>query len=119
MIDDNTTSVFEEGKLTTNPSTDDDSVVFVADGEYEDPRVVVTGKNVEDYGTRVNVVGKLQRSIKILLEDGTAMIVSGFGAKTKKLDGVKLGGTYSFRGKIKVKTETFQGKEKTSQFLNL
>ena len=119
MIDDNTTSVFEEGKLTTNPSTDDDSVVFVADGEYEDPRVVVIGKNVEDYGAQVNGVGKLQRSIKILLTDGTAMIVSGFGAKTKKLDGVKLGGTYSFRGKLKTKTETFQGKEKTSKFLNL
>ena len=108
-------------ELTTNPSTNDDSVVFVAepDGEWEDPRKVVTGKFVEDYGEKINAVGKLQRSIKVVLPDESTIIVSGFGAKTKQLEGRKLGGTYSFRGKLKTKTEIYLGKERVSRFLNL
>jgi hypothetical protein len=108
-------------ELPTNPSTNDDSVVFVAepDGEWEDPRKVVTGKFVEDYGEKINAVGKLQRSITIMLPDGGTMLVSAFGAKAKQLEGRKLGGTYTFKGKLKSKTETFLGKEKTSRFLNL
>ena len=109
-------------QLVTNdlpsPSTDD-SIVFVADGEWEDPRKDVTGKFVEDYGERVNAVGKLQRSIAILLPDGSKMLVSGFGAKSKKLESLKLGGTYTFKGKLRAKTEIFNGKEKTTKFLNL
>ena len=79
----------------------------------------MTGKYVEDYGEQVNGVGKLQRSIKVVLPNGTAMLVSGFGAKAKKLDGLKLGYMYTFKGKLKTKQETFNGKEKTSHFLNL
>jgi len=109
-------------QLVTNdlpsPSTDD-SIVFVADGEWEDPRKDVTGKFVEDYGERVNAVGKLQRSIAILLPDGSKMLVSGFGANARKLAGLKLGSTYAFKGRLKAKTEIFQGKEKASHFLNL
>jgi hypothetical protein len=97
----------------------DDSVVFVSDGEWEDPRKDVTGKYVEDHGERTNAVGKLQRSITIVLPDGSTMLVSAFDAKAKKLEGLKLGYTYSFRGKLKTKTETFLGKAKTSRFLNL
>ena len=128
----NATSVSDQGalnistqlaaiELPINPLTSDDSVVFVAepDGEWEDPRKVVTGKFVEDYGEKINAVGKLQRSIKVVLPDESTIIVSGFGAKTKQLEGRKLGGTYTFKGKLKTKTEPFQGKEKTSYFLNL
>jgi hypothetical protein len=108
-------------ELPINPLTSDDSIILVAepDGEWEDPRKVVTGKFVEDYGEKINGVGKLQRSIKVALPDGGTIIVSGFGAKSKQLEGRKLGGTYTFKGKLKTKTETFLGKEKTSQFLNL
>ena len=126
----NATSVSDQGalnistqlaaiELSSSPLTDDDSITLVADGPYQDPRQAFTGKFVEDYGERINGVGKLQRSIKVVLPDESIIIVSGFGAKTKKLDGVKLGGTYTFKGKLKTKTEPFQGKEKTSQFLNL
>ena len=109
-------------ELPTTPQTaNNDSIVLVAepDGEWEDPRKVVTGKFVEDYGEKINGVGKLQRSIAILLPDGNKMLVSGFGAKAKQLEGRKLGGTYTFKGKLKTKAEIFLGKEKTSYFLNL
>ncbi len=104
--------------LPTNPLTDE-SVVFVADGEWEDPRKEFTGQYVENHGEQTNVVGKLQHSITIRLEDGSTMLVSAFGAKTRLLKNLKLGGTYAFKGKLKTKTENFQGAEKTSRFLNL
>ena len=97
----------------------DDSIVEIAAGEYEDPRQDVTGKHNGDHGEKINAVGKLQRSISILLPDGSSMLVSAFGAKAKKLESLKPGYTYTFKGILKTKTEIYLGKEKTSKFLNL
>ena len=120
MIDDNTTSVFEEGKLTTNPSTDDDSIVLVEEGVWEDPRQTFTVRVTDDHGEKINAVGKLQRSVTGTLSNGTTILVSAFGAKAQELRSkAKLGSTCTFRGKLKTKTEMYLGKEKTSKFLNL
>jgi hypothetical protein len=105
-------------ELATNPSTND-AVVFVTDGAWEDPRQTFTGQFVEDHGEKMNAVPKLQRSITVLLADGTKLLVSAFGEKTCFLKSLKLGGTYTFKGKLNVKTGKFQGKERVSRFLNL
>ena len=126
----NATSVSDQGalnistqlaasELPTNPQTSDDSIVEIASGEYEDPRQEVTGKHNGDHGEQINKWGKMQHSISILLPDGSTMLVSAFGPKAKKLENLKPGYTYTFRGILKTKTEPYQGKEKTSQFLNL
>ena len=126
----NATSVSDQGalnistqlaaiELPTNPQTSDDSVVFVEDGEWVDPRKEVTGKYVENHGEKINAAGKVQRSITVLLPDGSTILVSAFGAKVENLANRKLGAIYTFRGKLKTKTEIYLGKEKTSQFLNL
>jgi hypothetical protein len=129
-IEENTTGVPEQDTLTNSgelaiqhggssvPRTDD-SIVEIASGPYEDPRQEVTGKHNVDHGEQINKWGKQQRSITIVLPDGSNVLVSAFGTKAKKLDGLKLGYTYTFKGILKTKTEPYQGKEKTSTFLNL
>src|ERR1035441_120896 len=74
---------------------------------------------VEHHGEKINAVQKLQRTVTGLLPDGTTIIVSAFGEKSRLLNNLKLGGTHTFKGKYKEKTEMFRGKEKTSRFLNL
>ena len=111
-------SAIQNGAASVFPS-DCDSVVFVADGEYEDPRQAFDVRVVEHHGEKINAVQKLQRTVTGLLPDGTTIIVSAFGEKSRLLNNLKLGGTYTFKGKYKEKTEMFRGKEKTSRFLNL
>ena len=106
-------------ELPTNPQTSDDSIVEIASGEWVDPRQEVTGKHNVDHGEQINKWGKVQHSVSIVRPDGSTVLVSAFGAKAKKLDGLKLGYTYTFKGILKTKTEPYQGKEKTSTFLNL
>jgi hypothetical protein len=118
MIDDNTTSVFEEGKLITNPSTDD-AIQFVAAGVWEDPRTTVTGRMTDKFGAKTNAKGRMQSSIRATLDDGNPILISAFDGKINMLDGLKLGYTYTFKGKLKTKTEVIQNKEETSRFLNL
>jgi len=95
------------------------SIQFVEAGVYEDPRVTIKGKVIEVFDAITNVHGKAQRSIRIQQDDNTTVLVSGFGSKTAKLEGLHLGYTYSFKGKLKTKMTTYQGKEKESTFLNL
>jgi hypothetical protein len=115
----NQTEKLVTDELPTNPQTSDDSVVFVEDGEWVDPRKEVTGKYVENHGEKINAAGKVQRSITVLLTDGSTILVSAFGAKVGNLANRKLGAIYTFRGILKTKTGMYLGKERTSQFLNL
>src|ERR1019366_1029641 len=101
------------------PPTGDKRVVFVATGEYEDPRKPFTCRYVDDYGEITNAHGKLQRSIGTICQDGTRMLVSAFGGRTAELIGLALGSTYTFYGKHKTKTEPYNGTMSTSHFLNL
>ena len=103
----------------TSPEATDDAIQFVAAGVWEDPRTTVTGEIVEKFDVKINAVGKPQRSIRVISEGGNPILISAFGGKVKKLDGLKLGDTWTFKGKLKTKTEMYLGKEKTSTFLNL
>ena len=95
------------------------SVNFIASGEFVDPRVTMIGTVVDVIDLTTNVYGKAQRSVRIETEDDKSVLVSGFGAKASKLEGVKLGFKYLFRGRLKIKLTTFMGKEQESYFLNL
>ena len=132
LQNDNATSVPEQGILmntTQNVITDDlltnldasnDAIQLVATGVWEDPRTTVIAKVVEKCDAKTNAVGRTQRSIRAMRDDGSTVLISGFNIeKIKILDGLKLGHTYSFRGKLKTKTEVYNGKERTSDFLNL
>ena len=103
----------------TNPEATGDAIQFVASGVWEDPRTTVTGEVDEKFDVKTNAVGKPQRSIRVILQDGRPMLISAFDGKVKMLDGLKLGYTYTFKGKLKTKTDIYLGKERTSQFLNL
>ena len=52
-------------------------------------------------------------------QGGNPILISAFDGKVKMLDGLKLGDIWTFKGKLKTKTEMYLGKERTSQFLNL
>src|ERR1039458_3012085 len=58
-------------ELPVNPSSTNESVREIAPGEYVDPRIDVTGKHNGDHGEQINKWGKQQRSITILLPDGS------------------------------------------------
>jgi len=105
--------------LLTNQGTTNDAIQLVAEGEWKDRRTTVTGDLDEIFPVKTNRVGKMQRSIRIIREDGSPLLISAFDGNVKALDGLKLGNTYSFRGKLKSKTEVYNGKERTSDFLNL
>src|ERR1017187_1546540 len=110
-------NIFEElaqGDSPQKPPTVGKSVVLVAPGEYKDPRQTFTGTLDEDFGEITNSVGKLQRSVRVILPDGSSILVSAFGPKTAELKNLKLGWTYTFTGKLKTKKEVFRGKERTS-----
>ena len=103
----------------TNPEATDDAIQFVAPGVWEDPRTTVTGRVSDRFDAKTNAAGKLQCSIRVILEDGNPILISAFDGKVKMLDGLKLGYTYTFKGKLKTKTEIYLGKERTTRFFNL
>ena|ERR1022692_1505500 len=106
--------------LLTNLDATNDVIKLVATGEWEDPRTTVIAKVVEKFDAITNAAGRTQRSVRAMRDDGSTMLISGFNdEKIKILDGLKLGYTYSFRGKLKVKPHIFQGEKRTSSFLNL
>jgi hypothetical protein len=115
----NTTQNVTSDDLMTNLDAVNDAIQLVAEGEWKDRRITVTGQIDEIFPIKTNRVGKAQRSIRVIREDGSPILISAFDGNVKSLDGRKLGNTYSFRGKLKTKTEIFDGKERTSEFLNL
>jgi len=131
LQNDNATSVPEQGilmnttqnviadDLLTNLDASNDVIQLVATGEWEDPRTTVIAKVVEKFPVKTNKVDKVQCSIRVIREDGSPLLISAFDDNVNMLDGLKLGHTYSFRGKLKIKTEVYNGKERTSSFLNL
>ena len=103
----------------TNPEATDDAIQFVAAGVWEDPRTTVTGRVSDRFDTKTNAAGKPQCSIRVISENGNPILISAFDGKVKMLDGLKLGYTYTFKGKLKTKTEIYLGKERTTRFFNL
>ena len=125
------TSVPEQSTLTNqteqlvtnepliNQGATDDAIQLVAPGVWEDPRTTVTGRVSDKFDAKTNAKGRMQSSIRVIRDDGNPILISAFDEKVKMLDGLKLGYTYTFKGILKTKTEVYQGKEKTSKFLNL
>jgi hypothetical protein len=115
----NQTEILVTDEPLTNPEVTDDAIQFVATGVWEDPRTTVTGRVSDRLDAKTNAAGKPQCSIRVISQDGNPILISAFDGKVKMLDGLKLGYTYTFKGKLKTKTEMYLGKERTSQFLNL
>lgn len=88
-------------------------------GDYVDPRVTIKGQVIDIIDLKANKYGKLQRSARVQKDDGTTLLVSGFGTKAAKLEVLQLGGIYTFKGKVKTKKTTYEGKEQESTFMNI
>ena len=114
------TGIIHENGVPSGIAQIDDSmgpIQLVEEGV--DPRSIVQGKVIDVIDLKTNKYGKAQRSVRVQKDDGNTLLVSGFGTKAAKLEGLRLGCTYSFKGKLKTQKGVFEGKERESIFLNI